>query len=503
MGVVKTNRISLVYGIEASLGVAGTLWKLLEPNDVATWGADTSKVARDPISPDRQRRKGTTTDVDSTVEFEHDLTKEVFLDFIESFSFASARYPYSGGTTRQGRVQSGALFDDLLAVNSTSSFDHDALTTAMAVGRLVFTRGFTTAANNGIHEVTGVPTTISTITTSTLVDETPGNVDNATMEIAGHRAATADLVWTAATSTLSSTTLDFTTLGLSPGQVVHIGGLTSTNQFSEGVAYARIVSIAANAIIFDKVSGTLAADDPGTGETIDLLYGAFIRNVTVTDSDFLEQSYQFELTLPNLGTAAATRWQYAIGNYANQVTFNLPLADKATIEFGFVGTDTENPVTPQKSGAPTPVEVVESVAFNTSADIAKLRVEQTDETGLTTCFKSVSLTLNNQVTPEKCLGSLGASELNTGTYLVDVEAQLLLTNEDVISAIRDNETVMFDFIIKNDDGAIAVDIPSMTLGGGDLELPRNESVRINTTGEAFKDAILDYTVGFSTIPAVP
>jgi len=511
MGVVKTNRLSLAYAIEQSLGVlpGSPTWKLLEPNDVTTWGANTTKVARDPISPDRQRRKGTTTDVDRTVEFEHDLTREVFLDFIEGYCFASTRYPYSGATTRVGPQQSGAAFNNLAVDGDAGgdSFTHDTITTAMTAGRLVFSRGFDNSTNNGMKEVdSGSTATVTEIANSAdvMIDETPGNTDNATMEIAGHRGASGDLVWTFATSTLSSTVLDFTTLGLSPGQVIHLGGLTSTNQFSEGVGYARIVSIAANAIVCDKVSGDLASSDgAGTGIQVDILFGGFIRNVTVTDSDFLERSFQFELAMPNLGAAAATRWQYAIGNYGNQVSFQLPLADKAIIEFGFVGTDTENPTDTQATGASTPVKTVQTTAFNTSNDIGRLRVQQVDETGLTTCFKNVTLTLNNQVTPEKCLGTLGATELNTGTYLVDVESQLLLTNEDVISAIKDNETVMFDFILKNDDGAIAFDIPSMTLGGGDLELPRNESVRINTTGEAFRDATLDYTLGVSLIPAVP
>lgn len=509
MGVVKTNRLSFAFAVESTLGVlpGSPTWKLLEPNDITSWGAVTTKVARDPISPDRQRRKGTTTDRDSTVEFAHDLTREVFMDFIEGFSFVNARWPYSGSTTRQAPIASGAAFLDLEAVNSTASFDHGAITTAMTVGRLVFVRGFDIAANNGMHEVDATSTTTLTEVTVAPTDETPGNVDNATMEIAGHRGATADLTWTFATKTLGSTALDFTTLGLSPGQVVHLGGLTSTNQFAEGTAYARVspsVAITATAIVFDKVSGDLAtADGAGTGKDVDLLYGAFIRNVTTTAADFLERSFQFELAMPNLAAASATLWEYAEGNLANQVTFQLPLADKAIVEFGFIGTDTDDPETPQRSGASTPITTVQTTAYNTSADIARLRLQQVDETGLTTCFKSVNLTLNNQVTPEKCLGTLGASEMNTGTYLVDVELQMLLTNADVIAAIKANETVTFDFVIKNDDGAICVDIPSMTLGAGDRELPRNESVKLNSTGEAFRDAVLDYTAAFSLIPAVP
>ena len=504
MGRVLTNNISLAYNIEASLGNPGILWKLLEPNEPTAFGATISKTERDPITKDRQRRKGTTTDLDSTVEFEHDLTFEVFKDFIEAFMFVDARYPYSGGTTRQEPIQSGSDYQDLLAVNATSSFDHDAITAAMTASRLVYTRGFTNAANNGMHEVDAASTTILTEVTSTLVDETPGDEDNATMELAGHRNPTAtDWAWTTADKTLTSAVLDATTLGLTVGQFCHIGGLTAANQFAGGVGYGRIASITATTIVFDKFTGTLVADDAGTGKNIDLLYGSFIRNVDIDDADYLERSFHFEMGLPNLGPAAAPRWQYSKGNYANQATFNLPLSDKATITFGFVGTDTENPVDAQKTGADTPAPPVSTAAYNTSADIVRLRLLDDADVDLTTCFKNVGLTLNNQATTEKCLGTLGATYMNIGNFLVDLDAQVLFDNEDVVVAIRDNETVSMDFILKNEDGAIAVDIPSMTLDGGDREYPRNETVRINTPGMAFKDPVLDYSIGVSTIPSVP
>lgn len=508
MGRVSTNLVSLAYSVEASLGVlAGSpYWKLLEPNNITAFGATVTKVARDPISPDRSRRKGVVVDLDSTMEFEHDLTREVFIDFIEAFSFASTRYPYVTGTQRAIVVRSGAspYGQSLEAVNSTSSFDHDSIGTGgYTAGRLVYARGFALAANNGIHEVDTGSSSTSTVVTSTLADETPGNTANATMEPAGVRAATGDLVWTNATKTLSSTVLDFTTLGLTVGQTIHIGGLTSANQFSEGVAYGRISSIAANALVFDKLQGTLAADDPGTGETVDLLYGGFVRNVASTDSDFLERSFHFEAVWPDLDDTPADMYSYSKGNYANQVTFNLPLTEKATVEFGFVGTDTGNPTTTRETNAATPLQTVQTSAFGTSSDIARLAVEELDEDGLTTCFKSVSLTLNNQATPEKCLGTLGATFMNVGNYLVDAEMQVLFTNGDVIGHIKSNETVTFGFILKNDDGALACDIPAMTLGDGTLELPRNESVLINLAGEAFKDNVLGYTAAFSLIPAVP
>jgi hypothetical protein len=506
MAKVQTESCGFAYAIEDSLGSVGvtTTWKTLEPNDIGSWGAVPVKVARDPISNDRMERKGVNVDVDSTVEFAHDLTKAAFLDFIEGFAFVSALYPYGSGTTRIGVQRSGALFENLSAVNSTSSFDHDTLGVTLTAGLLVYTRGFTTSANNAMWEVDSGGSATSTVVTSAPTDETPGNTANATLEIAGVRGSSGDIDWTYTTKTLSSTTLDFTTLGLSAGQVIHIGGLTSTNQFAEGTGYGRIVSIAANAIVLDKVSGDLAtANGTEAGKSIDLLFGAFIRNVATTDSSYSAKSYQFELTMPELGGAGVDRYQYAKGNYANQVTFNLPLAEKATIDFSFVGQDVEDIVSSQKTNADTPQTVVQDDAYNTTADLARIRLQESDETGLTTCFKSLSLSLNNQVSPEKCLGTEGASDHNVGKLQVRADMEVTFDDEDIMQAITDNETVTMDFILKSDDGGIAVDIPSMTLDGSNLSLPRNETVKISPTGAAFKDATLGYSIGISIFPALP
>src|SRR6056297_3642499 len=99
MSRVSTNTVGLAYAIEDSLGVlpGSPVWKSLEPNDISTFGATISKVSRNPISKDRQRKKGTTTDLDSSVEFPHDLTMESFIDFMQGFCFAQFNGPIKFG----------------------------------------------------------------------------------------------------------------------------------------------------------------------------------------------------------------------------------------------------------------------------------------------------------------------------------------------------------------------------------------------------------------------
>lgn len=523
MGRVLTNSLTLQYSIEASLGVlAGTpLWFRLEPNTINSFQPAITTVAREPISEDRQRKKGTITDLESNPEFEHDTVKHVVRDFVEAFLFASSVHPTASNTATsgQGPIRSGANYQSLAVNGTTNAYTHTALAFAFGVNRLVLARGFSIAANNGLKIVTGAPTTTSTpVTDVNLVDETPTEQQNAILEPAGVRAATGDLVWdvdpagagaTGPVGSLTSTVLNFTQLGLTVGQFIHIGGLTSANWFSSTIrGYGRIISIAANLLRLDKLDATLLADDPGTGDTVDLLFGSFTRNVAVGSTNYIERSFQFELAFPNLSTTlpGTTMFSYAKGNMAGQWALEVPVADKSTSTFTFLGQDVDPPVeaASRKANAAIAKRPVETEALNTTQNVARIRVLKVDETALTSCIKSLTLTLDNQLSPEKCIGTLGATFVNTGIFLVDAEIQALFTHPGVVSAIRNNETVSFDMILRNGDGANAIDIPEMTLGDGSLDLPVNESVNINLAGKAHGAAApFGYSVAVSTFPTVP
>jgi len=373
---------------------------------------------------------------------------------------------------------------------------------ALAANTLVYARGFAVAANNGIKTV--LSNSIATnIHITGLTAETVASTRNATLAIAGRKAATGDLSITSG-GDLASVVLDFTTLGLTVGQSIWIGGSTAGSKFATAAdtGYARITAIAANLLSLDKTSLTFTVD-AGTGKDIELYFGRFARNVSVDDADYKEQAYTFELAMPDLSAVGVPMYEYAKGNYCNSMQFTLPLTDKASLQLGFIGMDTDLPTTTRNSTAANALAPTQKVAFGTSSDIARLRLQKYDETGLSTYFKNLSVTLMNNVSPEKALATLGAVFMNAGNFDVNVTAELIFTNSAVVDAIRNNETVTMDFSIKNDDGAILVDIPSMTLGGGAKNLTMNESVKIALTGQAFEDAILGTSIGVSLFPYIP
>lgn len=492
MSRVLTNCVGLQYAIEESVGVlpVSPEWFTLEPNSFGTLGATITTVARDPISRNRQRRKGTITDLDSAADFEADLTLSHFMNFAEGFVFA--------------QFQGAEVFDP-------DSVDADSYTvqagSTLTAGSLVYGRGFDSVANNGLKVVdTGATATDIPIVGAGLTIETAP--DKATVDVAGFRSAAGDLEVTvvgASQVTITSTAgiFDDPGLDIQPGSSLYFSGFTLT----ENSGFVRVVSVDPNTLVVDKTGQTWTTN-VGNSDVVDMLVGRFLKNVDKDDPLFLEQSYTFEVAYPDLiGDPIPTSdgYEYSKGNYSNTLGISLPLTDKSTMSFAFIGTDTEPPVDEgsRATNAANAITPTMTAAFNTTQDIARLRITDVDETGLTTDFKSVTLNMNNNVSPEKVLGTLGAKYMNYGNFEIDLESQVIFTSPAVVSAIRNNTTLTMDFVLENDDGAIYVDIPSMTLGGGGKDFPVNESVLINLSGTAFIDDVLESSIGITAFAYIP
>ena len=537
MARVNTNNFGLRYVIESSLGTAPTSgWRSLQPNNVSTFGATITTVARRPISADRGRKKGTVTNLESAVEFDADLTLDAFTDFAEGFVFAEfANKEFdlksSSGTLPPPAVDGGGGNDSYTIDSASTLLGGKMVYAASAARTLIYAKGYTNSANNGLKELAAdvAPTdTAVEVATATLVAETPST--NASLQVAGVRIGDTDLTLTvtnpgtgSATATLVSAAdvADWSTLGLFAGMYIYVGspdgsgGVTNALNASasdDTYGYARITSISGATLNLDKLSTVLgasaSADNSGEGD-IDILFGRFLRNVPVTadsdDNEFLERTYQFEGEYPDLDAVGSDEYEYAVGNFANELALNLPLTDKATATWGFIGTNTEDITGTRKTGPASSVSPLREVAINTSSDVASLTTNVVSSAS-DVCFKSLTLTLRNNVSPENCLGTLGATFVNTGLFEVNLEGQMLFTKKDIVNAVKNNTTVTFAAILENDDGAIAFDIPSLTFGGGGREFPVDQSVLVNITGEAFNDAagtIPNVSLGITVFPITP
>jgi hypothetical protein len=512
MARVNTNNFGLRYVIESSLGVAPTSgWRSLEPNNVTDFGSTITTVARRPISADRARRKGTVVNLESSVAFEADITMDSFVDFAEGFvfsEFANVEFDLTSPKMKGSALNTDTTADTFEFGAQLSTFTNGTVLagkltySGSGAISLLFASGYANSANNGFHPISAVPTGTDTgigVATNLVTETAPAN---ASVQVAGVRVTDADLTLTVSGSTATLVSAadisNWATLGLRVGQYIHIGSGTTTvqNALSASTAddtygYARITAISGATLSLDKLDTNLAAtaDNDGTG-VADILFGRFLRNVPVgsdsNDTRYIERSYTFEGSYPDLGGVGTPEYEYPAGNLGNELTLNLPLTEKATATWGFIGTTTPEITASRKTGPSTAVSPLRTDAVGTAQDIASISTDVVSSAS-DVCFKSLEITFNNNVSPENCLGVLGASFVNTDLFEVNISGQMLFTNKEIVNAIRNNTTVTFAAILKNGNGAVAVDVPSMTLGGGGREFPVGESVLVNITGEAFND----------------
>jgi hypothetical protein len=153
---------------------------------------------------------------------------------------------------------------------------------------------------------------------------------------------------------LTSTALNFTTLGLIVGQWIKISNEGGAFSFNTAVnnGYARISAIAATRLSFDITQGIFAADT-GAGKTIRLYFGDTIRNGTTQFTYRIEKQY----SLLN----GVTNYSYGSGQQPSSLALNAQTRGVVTATLSWMGADLLSPSVTRDSGAATEAISVNSV----------------------------------------------------------------------------------------------------------------------------------------------
>jgi len=495
MADVNSNFVTLAQSIESAPGTAGTTWTQLEYNPGALRvESNVATVTRNPVSKNRQRRAGAPVSRDAGLGYDTDLTMHALEAIIEAFFFAKGEGP---GLTDGEPFRPTAVTSTGYTVASGG---------ALAQYTLVYARGFPDAENNGL-KVVGASSTATEIKTSGLTaDASVSDTENATVEICGVQGTSGDITMTAG-GDLASTTLDFTTLGLTDGQWIKIGGDAAATQFATAAynGWARVRgTVTANLIPLDRHSFAEGAD-AGTGKTIHIYFGRFFRQRDVDNADAIERTFTHEYSLPDMDGAATDRYGYVTGCYANELAMQFPLQSIATMSVGYMALTADPPVVAgsRLSGASSMRQPRKTSAIVTSNDYGRLALAEYDETGITTSLKNMTVTMRNNCSREYIQGTFDPAKVNVGQFEVDVELDLWFDSVAVAEAVADNTTCSLNVAMQCDDGGFYLDIPACKLGGGAPAFPAGETVQISATAAAEQDPALGYTIGISTFPYLP
>lgn len=479
---IDSNITGLAYAEEASLGVLGgsPVWNRLEPNSYDDFGGEITTVAPNPINPSRQRKKGVTTDLDASGGFNQNLTFYNLQDLLQGIFFADMR-------------RKGYQLVTTVDIDTANPDEYEMTDTAgFLVGSLVKGWNFNNAANNGMNVVTAVVNNVSVeVATGILVTEASPPA-NAYLQVVGHQGAIGDIDVDVSGDfpRLTSTTLNFTTLGLVVGQWIFVGGDTAGTRFTNAVnnGFKRIRSIAANALTLDK-SVQAMVTEANTTSTLQIFFGDVIRNESGTL--IKRRSYHLDRTLgaPDNASPAQIQSEYLRGAIPSEFAINIPTANLVNFDLSFVAIDHL-----QRTGAEGPLQTnvvspQRGNVFNTSSDFSRIKMASVSAdneapVALFAFITEATITINNNLSPNKAVGTLGAFDVTAGTFQVSGSITAYFGNVTAIRAIRNNADITLDMAIVKDNQGIVIDIPLVSLGDGRLNVEQDQPITLPLSMDA-------------------
>lgn len=474
---IDSNITGLRFAEESSLKtLPGTpVWYPLEPNSYSDFGGQIATVARNPINSSRQRKKGVTTDLDASGGFNQDLTLTNMTRLLQAFMFADIR-------EKKKTNGMNAVADTISSVTSgTKTFALSAGGVGFKTGHLVKASGFSTTANNSVFTVASDATANALVVTEAVVTEAAPPA-TASLAVVGFQFPSADvqIVMNGSLVRLQSTATNMTTLGLIAGEWVYLGGDAIGTTFVTNKGFARINAIAATYLEFDKIGWAGAGVEAGTGKTIRLFFGDVLKNES-NPALIKRRTLQLERSLGNDGNG--TQSEYLVGAVANEFTLNVAQADKVTTDLSFIAVDNEQRTGTQGLKSGTRPTLVDSAAFNTSSDFARIKlalVSATDPapTPLFAFATEMNLSVNNNVSPNKAIGVLGAFDTSAGTFEVGGSMTAYFADVQAVQAVRNNSDVTLDVIMVKRNAALLWDIPLLSLGDGRLSVEQDQSITL-------------------------
>ena len=360
----------------------------------------------------------------------------------------------------------GVLRATNAAATSTSVYTIASGGTVAVTGHLVRGFGFTNAANNAINAVSASTATTVTVSGTPLTIEAAGAAKG--IRIWGFTSTAGDI---AATLTgLSSTTLDFTTLGLTVGQWIW------PQNFATGACNTpiRITAITAHAITCDNLPTAWAAD-AGTAVAIRVQMSEFLRNGVTPQSYSIERVH-----------SDTTPVQYFAfkGFYVDKATINLAPSAVCDLTFDFKGQLATQGTTSASTGS--------YLASTSSSVMSNAGVLRLNEGGTPTGFlKKFTLTLGNTTREQKGVGTLGNIGIGQGRFMAQATFEAYFTSGALYQKFLNATTTSLATAVKDNSGnAYVFTLPLVKLSAAKVTAGAiNQDVTLQCTADAQIDSV--------------
>lgn len=358
---------------------------------------------------------------------------------------------------------------------------------AFATGMLVKASGFTNSANNGVFVSTGGSATTAVFGAGASMTNETAPPAGARLKVVGAQAGSADVAAVISPANrLTSTTLNWTTLGLAVGMWVKIGGTTSGQKFATAAnnGWARISAIAATYIEFDSVPSGWSAD-AGTGKTIRVFWGDYMRNGTTERSFTIEQAYE---------GLAVPEYEYYTGMEVSNMSFEMNSQDIMKAGMSFMGSQATIGTT--RFASATTVATTTNDVLNTSNHVGSIREGGSAVSG-PNYVTAVKFSIDNNLRMQNAIGQAGAVGIGVGRANISGSMSTYFGSSSLLSKLRNNTATSYDFRLNDPSGtkAYIFDMPRIKFSGGNPEVSGVDTdIMIELGFTAIRHSTLGYTI---------
>lgn len=479
--MTDSNRLQLAVVRETTLGVTPTTPRMrtaritgeslsYQPQFVSSEELRSDRMTADPIKINETNEGGI------NFELSYPVDNSPLSEFLRSLMFST-------WLNTPQRDNDGTADSVITAVTDTTDVVTVTTGDAFVAGQIALFSGFTADENNGVFKcTTGSATAPAFLGAGFVADAAPAAA--ARIKVVGFDGASGDI--TALADGLGSTALDFTTLGLRPGQWVKIGGTADASTFaflvtagaaSRAAAWARISgAITATKIPLDNLP-TGWTTDSGTGKTIRVFFGDQIKNGVTRSSLTIERGF--------LGQAVPTYIAQA-GMVAGQSEMNYTTEQLVTGSFTFNGL----------SGAEgtTALDASPDAATTNPIMSANVNVGRIAESGAALSspnwVRSATITQNNNLRMITAVGSVGAVDIGVGECAVSGTVETYFGSRSLLTKLLAGTVGNINLRTAKNGQAIIDAIPRATFTGGSPSAgAKNQDVMLPLTYQASMDTL--------------
>ncbi|KGT75793.1 hypothetical protein MA20_31860 [Bradyrhizobium japonicum] len=480
----STNRVALARCRETTFGVtpANPVFKAIRQTQSGLNANPKTKVTSE-IRGDRQVTDLILVGQDANGNIGGELAFQVADDDLEE--------ALQGTWSNSPSIINTGAGTPISALSATTATVTTPLGSQFVAGMLVLTGGFTASANDGllIGVSSSTATTVVFPASTFTVDAAP--VAGAFLRQVGFVGAATDIAAvTSGGNALTSTTLDFTTLGIQVGEWVKVGdgdhaGCSFATAADNG--YCRVSVVAAHRLSFDRVPTGWVAD-AGTGVTLRCFTGDFLTNGSTKRPNTIERQY--------LDHSPVT-YEYLRGMTLNTLQIDGKQQDIATYTKTYMGRDAYLPSPMVRISGATDVAAPTYGVLNTSSNVGRIGFDGSTITGPNFVL-STSIVINNNLRSQSAIGSVGAVGTGNGEFNVTGRLETYFGDPSVYQKVINNTLTSYDLRVGRADGnreSLLIDLPSIKMSGGAPSVSgKNQDVTLPGAFQAIMDAVKGYTM---------